>query len=207
VSPSLEGDVLRIQAPGMPAIETPARPSSSVTTRVTVWDDSCSAIWLGENTSRWFSQYLGTSCSLVYMSEQIFRPVNPAYSPPEARVSFADAFPFLLISEESLADLNRRLSQPLPMNRFRPNLVVAGGLPYAEDQWKRLAIGSIEFRIVKPCSRCVVTTTDQITTERGQEPLRTLATYRRRDGKVFFGQNLLHETTGRIQLGEKVSAW
>ena len=205
VTPSLEGHRLRIQAPGMPVIETPLRPRGGVTTTVTVWDDTCPATWLGEDTSRWFSEFLETPCSLVYMGDDVFRPANPAFSPPQARVSFADAFPFLLISVESLADLNRRLAHPLPMNRFRPNLVVAGGKPYGEDEWRRLTIGGMGFRVVKPCGRCVVTTTDQATTERGQEPLRTLATYRRRDGEVMFGQNVLHETTGRLQVGDQVT--
>jgi len=98
-------------------------------------------------------------------------------------VSFADGFPFLLISEESLADLNRRLAQPLPMNRFRPNLIVAGAEPYGEDEWCRIEIGGIPMRVVKPCGRCVVTTTDQAIGERGKEPLRTLATYRNRGAR------------------------
>jgi uncharacterized protein YcbX len=204
VTPSLAGDALRIEAPGMPAIETPLRPRGTVTTMVTVWDDTCSATWLGEDPSRWFSEFLETPCSLVYMSDEVFRPAKPGYSPPNARVSFADAFPFLLISEESLADLNRRLERPLPMNRFRPNLVVAGGTPYGEDEWKRLVIAGIVFRVVKPCDRCVVTTTDQSTAERGREPLKTLAAYRRRGGKVMFGQNVLHENTGWLQRGDAV---
>jgi uncharacterized protein YcbX len=204
VTPSLDGDALRIQAPGMPVIETPLRPRGGVTTTVTVWDDTCAATWLGEDTSSWFSEFLDTPCSLVYMGEDVFRPANPAFSSPQVRVSFADGFPFLLISEESLTDLNRRLAHPLPMNRFRPNLVVAGGKPYGEDDWKRLNIGGMRFRVVKPCGRCVVTTTDQATTERGQEPLRTLATYRRKDGQVIFGQNVLHETTGMLTVGDSV---
>ncbi len=113
-------------------------------------------------------------------------------------------FPFLLISEESLADLNRRLADPLPMNRFRPNLVVAGVEPYEEDRWERIEINGIGIRVVKPCARCVVTTTDQVTARRGKEPLRTLATYREVGGKVMFGQNAVHERTGRLRLGGAV---
>jgi uncharacterized protein YcbX len=205
VTPSLEGDSLRIQAPGMPAIETPLYPRGSVITPVTVWDDTCPATWLGERTARWFSEFLETSCGLVYMSDEVFRPANPAFAPATTSVSFADAYPFLLISEESLSDLNGRLSVPLPMNRFRPNLVVAGTAPFGEDRWKRFEIGGIGFRVVKPCDRCVVTTTDQVTAERGQEPLRTLATYRRWDGKVWFGQNVVHEGVGCLQVGDLVA--
>jgi uncharacterized protein YcbX len=103
-----------------------------------------------------------------------------------------------------LADLNSRLVEPLPMNRFRPNLVVTGGPAYAEDEWHRIEIGGIRLLVVKPCGRCVVTTTDQATGERGNEPLRTLATFRRRDGEVMFGQNLVHETPGHLRVGDPV---
>jgi uncharacterized protein YcbX len=205
ITPKVEGDALRIEAPGMPAIETPLCPRGGVHTTVTVWDDTCVATWLGEHTARWFSDFLETSCSLVYMSDNVFRPANPAFAPATTRVSFADAYPLLLISEESLADLNRRVSVPLPMNRFRPNLVVAGTTPFGEDRWERFEIGGIGFRVVKACDRCVVTTTDQATAEREQEPLRTLATYRRWDGKVWFGQNVVHEREGWLQVGDLVA--
>jgi uncharacterized protein YcbX len=117
-------------------------------------------------------------------------------------VSFADAFPFLMISEESLADLNARMPVPLPMNRFRPNLVIAGGSPFVEDFLEHFTIGEIGFRRVKPCDRCVIPTTDQETGERGKEPLRTLATYRKQGSKVFFGQNLVHSGIGRLKVGD-----
>jgi uncharacterized protein YcbX len=204
VIPSIQGDRLRIDAPGMPALEVPLRPSPSVTTTAAVWDDICSVSWVGESAADWFSEFLGSACSLVHMAEDTVRPADPAFAPTGSRVSFADGFPFLLISEESLADLNRRLAEPLPMNRFRPNLVVAGGEPYEEDRWTRLEIGGIRLRVVKPCGRCVVTTTDQSTGQRGKEPLRTLATYRKRDGEVMFGQNVVHENPGRLRIGDPV---
>jgi uncharacterized protein YcbX len=204
VVPSIQGDKLRVDGPGMPTLELPLHPSSAVTTRVTVWDDVCSASWVGESAAAWFSELLEYACSLVHMAEDAVRPANPVFAPSGSRVSFADGFPFLLISEESLADLNRRLAEPLPMNRFRPNLVVAGGEPYDEDRWTRLEIGGIRFQVVKPCGRCVVTTTDQNTGERGKEPLRTLATYRKRDGEVMFGQNVVHESLGRLCVGDRV---
>lgn len=204
VVPSIRDQVLQVDAPGMPPLQTALHPKASVATSVTVWHDTCPATWLGERAARWFTQYLGTPCSLVHMADDVVRPADQAFAPPTARVSFADGFPFLLISEESLADLNGRLARPLPMNRFRPNLVVAGGQPYAEDGWDRIEIGGIRLRVVKPCGRCVVTTTDQSTGKRGQEPLRTLATYRRRDGLVPFGQNVVHETGGRLRVGDEV---
>jgi MOSC domain-containing protein len=204
VAPGIGNGVLRVDAPGMPTLELPLEPSSAVSTRVSVWDDTCAASWVGEKAANWFSEFLAYDCSLVHMDRAVMRPADPAFAPAGSRVSFADGFPFLLISEESLADLNRRMAQPLPMNRFRPNLVIAGGEPYQEDGWTRIAIGGIGLRVVKPCGRCLVTTTDQNTGERGKEPLRTLATYRKRDGEVMFGQNVLHEGMGWLRVGDAV---
>jgi uncharacterized protein YcbX len=204
VRPSLGDDTLRVEAPGVPALELPLRPGGSVTATIAVWDDLCAALWMGERAARWFSDVLETDCSLVYMPDDTVRPADPEYAPEGSRVSFADAFPFLMLSEESLADLNRRMPSSLPMNRFRPNLVIAGGGAYLEDGMTAFRVGALRFRVVKPCDRCVVTTTDQATGERGVEPLRTLATYRRRDGKVYFGQNVVHEGAGRLRVGETV---
>jgi uncharacterized protein YcbX len=171
---------------------------------VRIWKDQCTATWLGEKAARWFSDFLEAPSNLVHMADDTLRPANATYAPEGTRVSFADAFPFLVISEESLADLNSRLAEPLPMNRFRPNLVVGGAQPYDEDRWERVEINGIRLRIVKPCARCVITTTDQATTERGQEPLRTLARYRKSWGQVMFGQNAVHETLGRLRVGDRV---
>jgi uncharacterized protein YcbX len=205
VVPSIAGDKLRVDAPGMRTLELPLHPSPAVATRVAVWDDVCSATWVGENAADWFSDFLGCPSSLVHMAEDALRPADPAFAPAGSRVSFADGFPFLLVSEESLADLNRRLAYPLPMNRFRPNLVVAGGAPYHEDHWASFEIGGIRLQVVKPCGRCVVTTTDQATGDRGREPLRTLATYRKQGGEVMFGQNVIHQGVGCLRVGDPIT--
>lgn len=205
VVPSISDDTLQVDAPGMRPLRSPLRPRESVSTRVTVWDDTGPASWVGLEAAEWFSEVLGTPCSLVHMADGVVRPANPAFASPGVRVSFADGFPFLLISEESLADLNRRLADPLPMNRFRPNLVVAGGEPYGEDEWGRIEIGGVRLEVVKPCERCLVTTTDQATGARGKEPLRTLATYRKVGNDVMFGQNVVHENTGRLRVGDVVT--
>ena len=204
ITPSIEGSVLRVAAPGMADLELPLNPSDVVSIEVTIWRDACSATWLGERASGWFSEFLGRPCSLVHMSDDVVRPTNPLFA-KGGRVSFADAYPFLVISEESLQDLNGRLAQHLPMNRFRPNLVVAGSEPYAEDGWGRIQIGSLPIRVVKPCFRCAITTTDQSTGIRAKEPLRTLATYRKVNGEVMFGQNAVHELTGRLRVGDSVT--
>jgi uncharacterized protein len=201
VRPAFRDDCLLVEAPRMPPLELPLELGWSVTTTATVWDDTCTAAWLGEGPAKWFSAVLGRSCSLVYMPDSTVRPANPAFAPADTRVSFADAFPFLMISEESLADLNARMPVPLPMNRFRPNLVIAGGSPFVEDFLEQFTIGEIRFRRVKACDRCAIPTTDQETGERGKEPLRTLATYRKHGSKVFFGQNLVHSGVGRLSVG------
>jgi uncharacterized protein YcbX len=202
--PAIEGERLIVRAAGREPLTLPLHPTAAVSTTVTIWDDSCLALWQGEAAARWFSELLGSDATLVYMPEATWRPAEPAYAPPSSRVSFADAYPFLLLSEESLADLNRRLALPLPMNRFRPNLVIRGVAAFGEDELAAFTIGEIGFRAVKPCDRCVVTTTDQETTERGVEPLRTLATFRKQDGKVYFGQNVVHQGTGRLAVGMAV---
>jgi uncharacterized protein len=204
VLPTIRDGVLEIRAPSMPALELSLEPGDGVFTRVSVWDDTLDATWLGEKPAEWFSRFLDCSCSLVHMSKHSIRPANAAYAPAGSRVGFADAFPFLIISEESLADLNQRLTEPLPMNRFRPNLVVAGAEAYAEDGWDQIRINDITFTLVKPCSRCVITTTDQATAIRGREPLRTLARYRKVNGEVMFGQNAVHDGAGHLRVGQPV---
>jgi uncharacterized protein len=204
VVPSLRDGRLWLDAPGMPTLELPVHPSSTVFTRVTIWKDTCEAAWAGEAAARWFSELLGCAASLVHMPAQTMREANLVYAPSGTRVSFADAYPILLISEESLADLNGRLNVPLPMNRFRPNLVVAGCEPYEEDRWREVRIGDVSLQVVKPCDRCVIPTTDQDTAERGKEPLRTLNTYRKVDGQVLFGQNVVHLGLGRLRVGDEV---
>ena len=197
--------VLQIDAPGMRTLETSLHPAAAVVTQVVVWNFAGPSTWLGEEAAVWFSQFLATGCSLVHMGDDVVRRANPLFAPRDTRVSFADGYPILLISEESLADLNSRMARPLPMNRFRPNLVVAGGEAYAEDEWEKIRIGGMALRVVKPCFRCVITTTDQVTAGRGREPLRTLATYRRVNGEVMFGQNVVHETTGHLRIGDSVT--
>jgi uncharacterized protein len=204
IAPELTGGHLNVSAPGMPTLELPAEPRATVLTRVRVWNDSCDASWMGEPAARWFSDFLGFPCSLVHMPRETRRPANPTYDTTGSRVSFADAFPFLLIAEESLADLNRRLEDPVPMNRFRPNLTIAGAGAFQEDGWAQIEIGGLALNVVKPCARCLITTTDQFTAERGVEPLRTLATFRKIGGHVMFGQNAVHEGRGQLRVGDTV---
>ncbi len=199
---ALASEGLLLSAPGLEELTVPlACPDKSDRT-VTIWRDTVVAESAGKDASRWFSRLLGAPCELVRMPADSRRRPDPGRSRPDDRVGFADAFPFLLLAEASLAELNRRLERPVPMDRFRPNIVVAGCAPHAEDSWTTLRIGPVLFRVAKPCARCVITTTDQETGTRGPEPLRTLATYRTVDGRVLFGQNLLHEGRGTIRVGD-----
>ena len=194
VGTALDGATLRLSAPGLPdLVLTPPGDGPSVPVRV--WNDDVAARPAPAEASEWVSEHLRERCTLVHLPGAAKRRVGAAYR-PASLLSFTDAFPFLLLSEASLAELNRRLAAPVPMDRFRPNLVVSGCAPHAEDSWQRIRIGAVTFVVAKPCSRCVITTTDQSTGERAREPLTTLATYRLFDGKVMFGQNLIHERVG-----------
>lgn len=181
---------------------------------VSVWkSENLRAEDCGEPVATFLSDFLSVRCRLVRIGSAFTRPMLKASARPDDTVTFADAYPLLVISEASLADLNDRLiarrEEPLPMDRFRPNLVISGCPAFAEDTWPHLRIGAISFRAGGPCARCIMTTTDQLTGERtGPEPLRTLATYRRDatdPTDVNFGQNLIHETkSGTLSVGDTV---
>ena len=170
---------------------------------VQIWRDNVPALKYRGDVNDWFSKAIGIKCSLVYMPDSTKRKVNPYFAKDEI-VSFADGYPFLITGEESLKDLNNRLTAPLPMNRFRPNLVFSGGNSFDEDIWKKVRIGDIEFRVAKPCARCSVTTVNQDSGKRGEEPLKTLAQFRNNNGEVQFGQNMVCEKTGIVNVGDEI---
>jgi uncharacterized protein len=184
---------LVLHAAGMEALELPFVRDDEPASQVTVWRDHCQAFDAGPAAALWLERFLGCPARIVRFDASQPRPVDAAWSGGLAAFSkFADAFPVLIISSASLADLNARLAKPLPMERFRPNLVLDGCAAYAEDSLGTIELGGVELRIVKPCTRCVITTTDQATGERdGEEPLRTLKTYRwdKQLKGVAFGQN------------------
>ncbi|HEX4787222.1 MAG TPA: MOSC N-terminal beta barrel domain-containing protein [Actinospica sp.] len=200
---------LLLQAAGMPDLELPA-PSRAGDARpivVTVWRFTGAVASAGAAADAWFTGFLGLPCRLAYMDDTYVRPTNPAYSRPDDRVSFADGYPLLLTSTASLAALGAWITEmgaePVPMTRFRPNVVLAGAEPWAEEGWKRVRIGGQEFRVVKPCDRCVMTTVDPELGEfAGQQPLRALRKFHR-DGKaVLFGMNLVPDTEGELRVGD-----
>ena len=192
---------LTLEAPGLPTLAVPA---ARAPRRVRVWNDTVDAQDCGDAAAEWMTRALGRPARLVHLPDDAVRPVAPPYARPGDRVAFSDALPWLVLTRASVADLNARLARPIPLDRFRPNLVIDGAEPYAEDTWRRIRIGALELDVVKPCARCVVTTTDQRTGERGREPLRTLATYRRRDGHVWFAQNAIHRGRGTLRVGDPV---
>lgn len=171
---------------------------------VTIWDDRVLAKIVDPKVDQWFSDFFGFKVHLVLMPESTQRKVDPKYAVQSESVSFADGMPYLLIGQESLNDLNSRLDNPVSMNRFRPNIVFSGGSPYLEDSLRKVRIGQVEFQIVKPCARCVMTTVDQESGVKGKEPLKTLSTYRTLNNKVYFGQNVVALQSGEIKLGDEI---
>lgn len=205
VRASIGGERLVLGAPGMEDLDLPLRPEPGWRAlRVSVWGDEVEAVSCGAGPDGWFASFLGVDCRLVYMPEEAERPVDPEYGKAGDRASFADGFPFLVLSEASLDDLNGRLEEPLPVDRFRPNIVVVGCAPYAEDGWGRVRIGGVSLRVVKPCARCAITTVDQASGVRGKEPLRTLNRYRKVGNEVLFGQNAIPDGPGLLRVGDRV---
>jgi uncharacterized protein YcbX len=196
------GGSLRVAAAGLEPLDLGAPPSRGACVAVRVWGDETEGVPHPEG-SEWFSALVGRAVRLIYMPDEVRRPVDPRYAEPEDVVGFADGFPLLVLGEGSLDELARRAGEAFDVRRFRPNLVLAGLPPHAEDEWQRFRIGSLRFRAVKPCSRCVIPTRDPDTGEAGKEPLATLATYRKRDGKVFFGMNVIPDGEGELRVGER----
>ena len=204
IDTALEGQAIILGTAEFPTLHVVPPGTDAPVVEVQVWADRVAARDAGDRAADWLSGFLGKPVRLVYFPPDALRGVDPAYAERGDRTAFSDGFPLLLISEASLRDLNGRLDEPLPMRRFRPNLVVGGTEPYAEDGWRRIRIGRLTLRVVKPCSRCVITTIDPETATTGREPLRTLSQYRRRGNKVYFGQNLIHDGTGLLAVGDEV---
>jgi len=203
---------LILRAPNAREMRLPLETPASDERSVTVWRDTVMAGDMGDAAAAWLSAVIAKPCRLVRAGADFTRrlpveriPAAHAGSLPEVPVAFVDAFPLLVISEASLAHLNTKLEVSLPMNRFRPNIVVRGGAEHDEDRWKVVRVGGVEFRAGGDCGRCVVTTTNQETGERGAEPLVTLAKYRRDDrGAIMFGQYWMHCGPGTIRVGDLV---
>lgn len=203
IHPQITAQGIRLSAAGMSDMEVSIR-SLENRCKVQVWNDTCNAYDAGDQAAQWFSEFLATDCRLSYFPTDEVRQLDQDYAQADDKTAFSDGFPFLLISQASLDDLNRRLDTPVTMSRFRPNLVITGSEAFEEDHWKRIRIGDITFRLVKPCSRCVIPTIDPDTGEKGKEPIATLVQYRKRDSKVYFGQNVIADSTGELAVGMTV---
>ena len=171
---------------------------------VTVWHDQCAALPVSKAADQWFSDFLKISCQLVYQPTSSIRTVDQNHAQANDQTSFSDGFPFLIVSEASLAQLNQQMDLSLSIQRFRPNLVITDCTSYAEDSWRKISIGEIPFRLPKPCSRCSVPQIDPDTALSGKEPLRTLTRFRKWNNHVYFGQNALHDSEGNLRTGDTV---
>jgi uncharacterized protein YcbX len=205
VTPKLQNGSLELSAPGYDSLQFGIQ-SSGTPVSVNIWKSKgVHAIDQGEEAAQWFSDWLGTDVRLVHFADGYIRRVNEKWAVNEDdHTGFADGYPILLTSEEGLQDLNSHLEQPVPMNRFRPNIVVKGCEPFAEDTWNRIRIGDVELAVVKPCARCEVTTIDKETLETSKEPLKTLGKYRKQELGAIFGQNVIPLNEGILRLGMTV---
>ncbi|PSS59154.1 MOSC domain-containing protein [Pseudomonas sp. BBP2017] len=198
---------LTLEAPGRTALKVAVPQTGSDLRGVTIWRDTFRVPDAGDAAAQWLSEFIGKEVRLVYVPEERSRFLPGGYGLNSDRVAFADGFPLLLIGQASLDDLVEKVGRPLEMQRFRPNLVVEGAEAFAEDGWKRIRIGAVEFRVLKPCERCIMTTIDPQTGERSadREPLTTLKTYRQKEGDVLFGQNLVADGSGVLEVGMPVT--
>ncbi|MBV6420085.1 MAG: putative protein YcbX [Ignavibacteriaceae bacterium] len=199
-----DGLLLEHKKKNYPPLLIPFSFEHSKKDKVIIWKDTVVGEFYNAQIDEWFSEILSIKCHLVKMPESTKRIVDKDYAENKI-VSFADAFPFMIIGQSSLDELNSRMKIQLPMNRFRTNFVFTGGKSFEEDNWKKFKLGNLLFEAVKPCARCVITTTDQETAERFKEPLLTLSKFRNFNNKVLFGMNLVCESIGKINVGDQIT--
>ena len=204
IKTALTDSHLILSASGMENLSLPLTPTDGDIINGTIWHDQCDACSVSREADQWLSHFLNRDCRLVYKPDEMIRQVDPHYGKPSDIVAFSDGFPFLIVSENSLVSLNREMQLNLPMTRFRPNLVISGCPGYAEDSWREISIGAIDFRLPKPCSRCSIPNIDPDTAQTGKEPLTTLNRIRKWQNNVYFGQNALHNQCGTLTVGDTV---
>tara|TARA_R110002167_G_scaffold88917_6_gene239681 strand:+ start:4423 stop:5229 length:807 start_codon:yes stop_codon:yes gene_type:complete len=205
IAAEIKGDALRLwnlKQPGNGVCVDYSR--AKIEREVFVWEDNCTALDAGDEVAEWLSDELGARLRLCYMPESTQRQVALPYGAPGDRVSFADGFPFLLCNEASLQVLSSVLGRELDIQRFRPNIVISGAPAFAEDGWKKICIGGVEFDLVKPCARCAIPTVNLEDASREPDVFRVLQAQRKRDGEVYFGQNMIHRAHGAVAVGDAV---
>jgi len=200
---AIEYETLVVTAPDNDMIKIPLSKELSEIIEVKIWDDECLAYALSERYDQWFSDKLGMKCRIVYMGDQE-RLANADWVQNNEKVSYADGYQYLIVGKSSLNDLNERMDEDVPMNRFRPNLVFSGGEAFDEDNWIDFKVGEVSFYGIKPCARCLITTIDQNTSEKNTEPLITLSKFRKWDNKIFFGLNAAVADAGVIRVGDQI---
>ena len=198
---TIEGNRLILNAKSMPEISV-KEPTNLK--EVTVWSDTVKAGDCGDEVASWLSQYLGKAARLVRVTEQTNRQIDQNFAAPNELVGFADGFPTLIVSQASLDEFNSHMETKIDMRRFRPNIVIAGTEPFAEDSWSTLRVGEIEFSLVKPCSRCIMPSINPDNGEKEMQVNQVLLTTRRRDRETYFGQNATHKGEGTISIGDSV---
>jgi uncharacterized protein YcbX len=210
VRPEFVDGGLRLSAPGRQEIVVPT-PQAHAALTVDVWGARLQALTAGAQADAWVSGVVGAPARLVYLDDPTQRQTDPARTKPGDRVSFADGYPLLLTNTASLETLNDHIAAgpragegPLPMTRFRPSLVVDGAPAWTEDDWRLIRIGQVQFRVVKGCDRCVLTTIDPDTAAGGHEPIATLARHRQWDGRTWFGINLVPDSIGSVDVGAEL---
>lgn len=203
IDTAIEGDTLRLTASGMPPLDLPLAGAAGETRAVQVWNSHTLGIDQGDTAADWVSTFISRERPGSYRVVRMPDDGRRVAKLGESTLAYADGYPFLMLSTASLADLNSRLPTPLPMDRFRPNIVLDGCAPYEEDTLDSLSISGIRFEGMTLCLRCAITTTNQLTGERSHEPLRTLATYRRAPGGVIFARNFNHFGEGTLRVGDR----
>jgi len=198
----LESNVLKVNYEN-DSISIPFGHSSEIK-KVKVWSSRLKANEVSQEASQWFSKYLDKEVSLVRMTEISKRYKRLFTDPFKTFLSFADGYPYLILSEGSMNELNSKLTTNIPADRFRANIIVDSIEAHIEDSWQTFGLGTAELKVIKPCARCVVTTIDQKTGEKGKEPLKTLATYRKKRSKIYFGANAIMIKSGIIKIGDEI---
>jgi len=202
IQTALTTDSLLVNTSDFQQLEIPLNENSGQIIPVQIWKDQCAAAIVSPEASRWFSSFLSIDCDLVYLPESEQRQVDTAFATSKQLVGFADGFPLLVVSKSSIDLLNEKLGEQVGIDRFRPNIVIDGCKAHAEDLWSKVTINDIDIELVKPCSRCIIPGINQQTAEKHTSLLKTLASYRRTNGKVYFGQNGLHQRNGNISVGQ-----
>ncbi len=204
IKTQIKDDQLILSTSTTGSVSLPLNPDNGTAIETSIWSDQCIAKTTSQQASQWLTDFLGIECQIVYQPDEIIRPVDPDFAKSTDKVYFSDGFPFLICSQASLATLNQSLDIQIPIQRFRPNLVIANCDSYAEDSWRKITINNITFRLPKPCSRCSVPSIDCDTAETNKEPLIALNKARRWNNHIYFGQNALHDNTGELVVGNPV---